>query len=418
MLLRITLLVILFCSGSDYSVAQKQFTVSGKVVEDSTGHSVPFANIIHKETGTGMVSDINGRFTLTINTTVLSDSIIFSANGYEVKIISVGNFSSASESTIALRKRIYEIPPVTIDGLSSRQIIEKAIRKIPESVAADTFYLDGFYRQYHEENNKYVRLIEATVTIENRVAKNKYSLKGDERVSVNQIRRSDNRERNNEEHSDHLIELLEENPVYHSTGTMLNLKALDLYRFYFDTTFTTDYVFHIYYYSTDRSDEHFDRGEVFIDADNFTILKFTREEIKNTHAVRRRLYNTLAPYRWEFLSSKLVAEYGMKKGKMVPVLLFKTYTHELYDNKVNTKEFLLTENFELTIKNETLPEQLPQKKRFSVFSNLYHRKYSFDISFWQNYSLPAFYFRKSQEVKSDLEKNKNLEEQFIQNGNR
>lgn len=418
MISRVVLPVLFLFSFAENLTAQNQITVSGKVVEDSTRHAVPFVNILLSANRTGTVSDINGKFTLEIDSLIPSDSIIFSVIGYETKIISAGNFSAALENTIALTKRIYEIPSVTIDGLSSRQIIEKAIRKIPDIVMADTFYLNAFYRQYHEENNKYVRLIEATVTIENRVTKNKYLLKADERVSINQIRRSDNRERNNEEHGDHLMELLEVNPVYHTTGTMLNLKALDLYRFYFDTTYTTDSVFHIYYYSTDRSGERFDRGEIFINENNFSILKFTREEIKNTHANRNRLYNSMAPYRWDFLSSKLVAEYRMINGKMFPASLFKTYTHELYDNKVNTKEFLVTENFELTILNESLPGQLPQKKSFSVFLNLYHRKYSYDISFWENYSLPGSYFKKLQNVKNDLEKKKTLGEQFMQNGNK
>ncbi len=395
--------------------AQNEIKISGTVVEDSTLHAVPFANVSCKETAT--LTDINGKFNFTSISVNNSDSIHFSCIGFENKTIPIRSFLSGLEQTIVLIPKVYELPAQTIHGLSSSEIIENAIRKIPGTFAADTFYQAGFYRQYHEENSKYVRLIEAAVTIENRVEKSSTSLKSDERVSINQLRRSDNYERNNEEHGDHLIDLLEENPVYHSTGTMLNMKALNLYRFYFDTTRTyPDSIYHIFYYSTDRSRERFDRGEIFIAADDFAILKFTKEEFKNTHTIRRELYNSSARYRWEFLSSKLVAEYKMKKGKMYPASLVKTYTHELYDNKVNTKEFLVTECFELTLKNEIQTKALSQKRNFSVFSNLYHRKYVYDASFWQNYFIPGFYFRKSEDVKHDLEKEKNLEEQFLQNG--
>src|SRR5262249_4803326 len=227
---------------------------------------------------------------------------------------------------------------------------------------------------------------------------------------------SDNYEKNNEEHGDHLIDLLEENPVYHSMGTVLNMKAFFLYRFYSDTTLAyPDSIYHIFYYSTDRSGERFDRGEIFIDTAHFAILKFTKEEFKNTRAPRRNLYNSSGNYRWELLFSKLIAEYKTKNGKMYPASLMKNYTHELYDIKVNTKEFLVTEYFELTFGNEI--QSKSPRETFSGFSNLYHRKYIYDASFWKGYSLPDFYFRKYEHLKSDLEKNKKFEEQFIQNGN-
>jgi hypothetical protein len=287
---------------------------------------------------------------------------------------------------------------------------------MPEIFAVDTFYQEGFCRQYHQENNKYVRLIEAAITIENRAEKNNASLKTNERVLINHIRRSDNNEQNNDEHGDHLIDLLEENPVYHSLGTVLNIKSLDLYRFYFDTTLTyPDSIYHIFYYSHDHTRDRYDRGEIFIDAKTFAIIKITIEEFKNDRPIRRE-NNSSGRYRWDFLSSKLIAEYKMKNGKMYTISLMKTYTHDLYDIKVYTKEFTVTECFELTLQQENQSKPAVMQPYFSDFSNLYHRKYVYDAAFWKNYPIPDFYFQKSEDVKRDLEKNKKLGEQFFQNG--
>lgn len=294
--------------------AQNQVKISGVVVEDSTLLAVPFATVAAKEIAT--LTDINGAFSLTIGSAISSDSIIFSCIGYESKIISEKYFLKG-EQTVTLVKKVYELNGPEIHGLSSGEIVKKAIGKIPEIFGTDTFYQAAFYRQYHEENNTYVRLIEASVTIENCVEKNS-ALKSKERVSINQLRRSDNNEKNNEEHGDHLMDLLEENPVYHSIGTVLNLKAINLYRFYLDTTRTyPDSVYHIYYYSTDRSGERFDRGEIFINAADFAITKITKEEFKNVHAVRKALRSSSAPYIGSFYLQILLLNTRCKKEKCI-----------------------------------------------------------------------------------------------------
>jgi CarboxypepD_reg-like domain len=410
---RTLFIIILLVLGANLLQAQNEIKISGSIVDDSTRYAVPFVTVSVKQTAT--LSDINGKFNFTISANN-ADSIIFSCIGYENKKIPIRSFVSGTEQTIKLLRKVYELPPHTKNGLTSRSIIENAIKKIPEIFVADTFYQEGFYRQYHEENNKYVRLIEAAITIENRAEKNNASLKTNERVLINHIRRSDNNEQNNEEHGDHLIDLLEENPVYHSLGTVLNIKSLDLYRFYFDTTLTyPDSVYHIFYYSHDRTRDRYDRGEIFINAKNFAILKLTIEEFKNDRPIRRE-NNLSNRYRWDFLSSKLIAEYKMKDEKMYTAALMKMYTHELYDNKVYTKEFTVIENFELTLQKEIKTMPLSMQKYFSDFSNLYHRKYFYDTSFWKSYSVPGFYFQKSEDVKRDLEKNKKLEKQFLENG--
>jgi len=391
--------------------AQNEIKISGTVIEDSTLQAIPFVTLSIK--GTATLTDLNGKFNFTTPANA-SDSVVFSCIGYESKIIPVRSFLSGKEQIVKLLPKVYELQGPDIPGLSSKEIVKRATKRIPEIFRADTFYESAFYRQYHEENSKYVRLIEAAITIENRVTKNTTSLKSDEWVSVNHIRRSDNLEQNMEEHGDHLFDLFKENPVYHAEGTVLNQKALDLYRFYFDTTHAfPDSVYHIFYYSTDRTRDRFDRGEIFIDADDFSVRKITKEEIKNAPV---RMENHSSPrYYWDFISSKTVAEYKMKNRKMHTVSLMKTYTHELYDSRVHTMEFVVKEYFELTMQNEIKPEPMIQKY-FSEFANLYHRKYFYNASFWQDYNTPPFFFCKPEVVKSNLEKNKNLEEQFLSNG--
>jgi hypothetical protein len=309
--------------------------------------------------------------------------------------------------------KCYEIPVVHIEGMSAKQIVKKAIDKIPDNFAADTFYSKIFYRQYHKENNFYVRLIEASLFFKSTVEKNKNSLNGRERVRVIQLRRSNNYEMNKEEHGDHLFDLLSENPVYHSLGTVLNRKALNSFKFFPDTI-ENDSVYHIFYFSKNSMDEKVQKGELLIDKRTFAILKFTKEERQNDNAVSKYDKASSVPYCWEFQNGNVIAEYEYRDGKMFLASLNKTYTHELYDNKVHSKEYVVAENFELKVDSDFYSQNI-LPGNFSAVSNLYHLRYPYDRDYWNNYLTPGFVFENSKIVIRDLQRKETLEQQFEKN---
>src|SRR6185295_18779160 len=136
----------------------------------------------------------------------------------------------------------------------------------------------------------------------------------------------------------HLFDLLSENPIYHPIGTVLNGKGLNSFKFYTDIN-ENDSVFHIYYFSKSSTDEKIQNGELFIDKKTFALIKFTKEEEKNDRAFIRYTEVKSVPYHWEFQNGKVIAEYTCHDGKMFLASINKTYTHDLYDNKVNSKDF-------------------------------------------------------------------------------
>lgn len=391
---------------------QNKITVTGKVLEDSTYAALPFANIVLEKNGHGIATDAKGAFELIVDIPDSSSHLVFSAIGYEPEVISVGRLISQLNGIVTLKPRVYPIPVVLIEGMSAKQIVKKAIDKIPENFASDTFYLKGFYRQYHKENNAYVRLIETTLYLKNSVEKHKNYLTNKERCRVLQLRRSNNYEMNREEHSDHLFDLLMENPVYHASGTVLNGKSLNAFKF-LPGADENDSVYHIYYFAKKSEDEKTQKGELFINKKTFAVVKFIKEEQLNTGAFIKYHEVTSVPYRWEFKNGKIIAEYKYQDGKMFLSSLNKTYTHALYDNKVNSKEYMVTENFELKMDSNLYWKKLPGN--FSAVSNLYHSHYAYDKNFWENCLLPEFIFEKSEHVIRDLEQKEILELQFAEN---
>ena len=418
-ILQISFFVLQFFFFTDFTSAQNVVTIHGTTVEDSTFAPVSFASIYLAETRQGTISEVDGRFSLGVDTAIHGVSMRVSAIGYETRIIPLDSFVLAGDKGIRLRKTTYNLPVVPIVGMSAKNIVKTAIAMLPANYGADTFYLKAFYRQYHYDGLRYVRLIEANVMIENRVAKNAKSLKGKERVSVLQLRRSDNNEQNKEEHGDHLMDLLEENPVLHPVGTVLNIKSIDSYKFFPDTNEAADVpLWHIFYFSTDLAAEHLEKGELFIDKKSFAVVMFTKEERKNNRIRDKRIYPSTAPYRWDFWNGKMQAEYELHDGKYFLKTLDKTYMHDLYDNTVNYLAWHITECFELRTDSVFSKEKIIADKNFSVFSNLYHRHYAYDKNFWDNYALRGFVYAKENDVLRDLGKQRKPEEQFVENGSR
>jgi len=71
---------------------ENQLIIKGKVADASTGQVLPFANVFLKgNVTTGTVTGQNGEFTLTINQSSSTDTLIFSFIGYKEKLIPVSN---------------------------------------------------------------------------------------------------------------------------------------------------------------------------------------------------------------------------------------------------------------------------------------------------------------------------------------
>lgn len=80
------MIVISQKAGSE-GVSQKQKKVTG-IVKDKTGEPVIGANVVEKGTTNGTVTDVDGRFSLTVKE---SSSLLVSYIGYTEKQIPVGN---------------------------------------------------------------------------------------------------------------------------------------------------------------------------------------------------------------------------------------------------------------------------------------------------------------------------------------
>lgn len=386
---------------AQHSISEKKI-LKGALKAEGTNRPLGYANVYVKNTQQIALTDESGLFILPCIVSEM-DSVCINALGYNFKSIPIKDFKNDVIITLQVKT---ELPVLQVRGLTAKVVVEKAIRNLHYYFPDSNIQLESFYRQYHKENEKYVRLIEAKI-ITPEITYNSFSSNNHhEKVYVRNIRRSNIYEQNKEKHGDHLIDLLYDNPVKHTVGTVLNSKGLSFYNFRF-TDESDEKISVIEFNSFGTGTPKAERGKLYIDERTFLIEKIIVESFPNPKA--KQVYYSKAnhPYDWKFRNGYLEISFNKKDGYMQVAEIKKYYTHYLFDNATNTLSFLVEENFEL-IKTKTFSENIPEKF-FTGSSNLYSQKYNYNDADWVGIK------ELSKEKKKDLEKTEALNVQFKAN---
>lgn len=93
-----------------------QQKVQGRVVENHTGKSIPYVNIVAKNKNYGTMTDSLGHFVIEKENLNDSSYFIFSSLGYYQKLVSLSKLEK-QKNIIQLDKKIYTIPEINVcDG--------------------------------------------------------------------------------------------------------------------------------------------------------------------------------------------------------------------------------------------------------------------------------------------------------------
>lgn len=115
--------------------AQREFLVTGIILDEDSITPIPFAYAINDRTGNGCVSDFNGLFTLTGQA---SDTLRFSFLGYNKRELVVRNIKNASDSTkqfikVFLKKTVYTLEAFSVNAFKikpyEREYMQRVINK-------------------------------------------------------------------------------------------------------------------------------------------------------------------------------------------------------------------------------------------------------------------------------------------------
>ncbi|MBS1612425.1 MAG: carboxypeptidase-like regulatory domain-containing protein, partial [Bacteroidetes bacterium] len=221
-------LILVMAVATLAALAQGNILVVGVVTDKETNQPLSMAAIQVKNTQLGALSEDNGYFEMPLPVSNLKDSIRVSYVGYTPESLSIADYKTGDTLRIALGMDNMIKGEVVITALGARAVMLKAIENMKKNFYYDSLISTGLYRQYHKENGKYVRLMEADVSVAFNV-KSPYKYSFHELVRVNKQRRSDNYETNGDVHGDHLVDLLKQNAYSYNRASFLDAKKIDFY---------------------------------------------------------------------------------------------------------------------------------------------------------------------------------------------
>lgn len=390
--------------------AQENILLRGFVYDkDANNAPLGMAAIQLKNTQLGGLSNDNGWFEIPIPKMNLKDSLKVSYVGYSPQSLSIKNYQHGDTLRVYIASAAETKGEVVVIAMNARGVLVKAIDNMKKNFLFDSLIATGFYRQYHKENGKYVRLLEADLSVAFN-AKSPYRYSIHESVKINQQRRAENYERNVDanNHGDHMVQLLQENPYSYNRNNFLDVKKLDFYAPKFLSEDSVEY--HISLQYKESSSKELVRATVWVQKETYAITRMEIEKFPNPY-YRPGRYEP--PSLWQLVNEKDVIETEKVNGKYVVSSIVRSYNHHVLNKQTGSVDFIVEETFELYFDDYETDEvgAAIAKGKYGIFTDLYSTPYKYNSSFWNNYDMLDEYPLPEQ-IKTDLEHRKPLEEQF------
>jgi hypothetical protein len=405
------LFALLIFSSSTILRSQDNVLLKGFVLDADNKEPLALAAIQVKNSQLGALAEDNGYFELPIPRTNIKDSLRISFVGYTQISVSVTNYKAGDTLRILLSSAMVTTAEAEIVSYTAKTILLKAIQNMRKNFNKDSVIQTGFYRQYHKENGKYVRLIEADVSVAMNV-KSPYRYSFHESVQTNKERRSESYETNGDVHGDHLVDLLKENPMSYNQNNFLDPKKLDFYSPKFETEEGPEFIIKVQY--KESSSTKLENARIWVEKETFAITQIEVEKFPNPYYKKTRYANDS---RWKLVNEKDVIELEKINGKFFVSSITRVYNHHVLNRVTGVVDFIVEEAFDFYFYNyetQNVGEKM-SKGNYSAFTNLYSSKYKYDEKFWSSYK-PLNEYELDEQIQKDLEHNKKLKEQFVEMG--
>ncbi len=374
---------------------------------------MPYVHVKLKESNQSTVTDKNGFFSFRISKKIGSLHLHIKSLGIDT---SVAVLNKNQTEKIYVAPSSFALTDVVIKGLTAKQVVEEAIRRIPENYADSTYAYYSFYREYQKVNEQFKNLIEAKAVAMIKPFMEKRRLTAEEAFAIKAMRRSnfywdidDMKVREGFE------ELLKENPIYYMTRSSFMPFIFERCIFHFDSLSTAeDYI--INYSCPNSSDNHgfenaahkffgesYETGTFIIERSSFAFRRIERNSFRNKRYNYPRYNNFLIPsrnYTIEFAGGSFIVEYASINHKWFLKTLLYSYTNDFFLTKIYRKDYSITENFEWYVDSVSRYISEDLRNQFYKGAYLVSRNYNYDSTAWD--STPPFYFYPKEEIYDDI----------------
>lgn len=148
------------------SEQQAYLTIKGKVIDSETGAPLVFASVSVSDANVGIVTNIDGEFTLKIGEALLSKNLEFSFIGYKNKVVPISSLRDKGyKNVISLDPAPIPIKEIIVKPIDPVEIISKAIGRLDRNYENVPNLMTAFYRETIRKNRTYVSIGEAVVEI-------------------------------------------------------------------------------------------------------------------------------------------------------------------------------------------------------------------------------------------------------------
>ncbi|MBN2820568.1 MAG: carboxypeptidase-like regulatory domain-containing protein [Bacteroidales bacterium] len=165
----LTFILVLFSHFTVYS--QSSDFIYGRLIDTDSGEGIPFATIMVKDLGKGVISNAQGDFIIPKTIQNQNDTLIISCMGYTSKYVNLKNLKKQELNTIALKVAVILLDEVVIKAkkrvksLSPSEIVKKSIEQIPKNYSRSPFSYVAYYRDYQTKSDNYINLNEALIEV-------------------------------------------------------------------------------------------------------------------------------------------------------------------------------------------------------------------------------------------------------------
>ncbi len=328
------LLVVIFCANT-FVLAQETRAIRAQLVDSKTGSPIPFATVrILKNNSLlgGVVSNTDGDFQIPIRYHTFQNSIVVTCIGYSNLSMKMSELLADKINVIKLREASTQLKEVTVRSkrekkLNAFKIVKLAIDSIPKNYPSKPYSYLAYYRDYQKEENEYVNLNEALIRVfddgfdtndfeSTKIKLYQYHANTDFKTDSSAALAYDNNNfggnkfiptvtvtsfggnelsllrihdpvRNNQVMSFSFVNRLRDDFLRNHRFRLLENVYLDntpLYHISFESIFFI------------AGRDHFAKGEIFIEADNFAIHKFVYSTYLREARQERLLYKVQIEY--------------------------------------------------------------------------------------------------------------------------
>ena len=148
----------------EVSGAQDYITVSGRVIDAQNRTPLVFATVIVKNSNVGIVTNLDGEFTLKVSPS--ATEIEISYLGYRNKTVAISSIiNSRGTNIITLEPAPVPIKEIIVKPINPQFVVERAISSISSNYETFPNQMTAFYRETIKKNRNYVSIGEAVVQI-------------------------------------------------------------------------------------------------------------------------------------------------------------------------------------------------------------------------------------------------------------